>query len=384
MAAIKKTDKELYLKLFNARPEQSKRIIAGGIVMVLLVWFLFGTVFTSQDQAPPDEASKASAERLVEARWFSTQDYSPTLPLQGQLEAWQQVSLRARVAGEVLELLQPEGAQVEEGSPLLRIDPEVRAARVAQLEAEQEVAAAELAAAQRLRQGDLIANTERLRLSAALAQVEAALADARLQLRYTTARAPFAGVFDRRLVDPGDYVDIGQELLVFADISRLRATASVPQQRANQVHPGQPMRVKLLSGEVLNGELIHVSRVADPQTRSFHIEAKVDNTQGLAAAGSSGNLVLQLDSREALQIPPSMLRLDGDGQTTVYYLEVAPSREEDLWVVAQAAVEILSMDRQHLWVEGLPKNALLITQGAGFVEPGDLVQAHILDAPAKR
>lgn len=372
------------MKLFNVRPEQSKHIIAGSILMALLVWFLFGTVLTSQDQAPPDEASKVSAERSVEARWFSTQDYSPTLPLQGQLEAWQQVSLRARVAGEVLELLQPEGAQVEEGSPLLRIDPAARAARVAQLEAEQEVAAAELAAAQRLRQGDLIANTERLRLSAALAQVEAALADARLQLRYTTARAPFAGVFDRRLVDPGDYVDIGQELLVFADISQLRATASVPQQRANQVHPGQPMRVKLLSGEVLNGELIHVSRVADPQTRSFHIEAKVDNTQGLAAAGSSGNLVLQLDSREALQIPPSMLRLDGDGQTTVYYLEVPPSRDDNLWVVAQAAVEILSMDRQHLWVEGLPKNALLITQGAGFVEPGDLVQAHILDAPAQR
>ncbi|WP_157981777.1 efflux RND transporter periplasmic adaptor subunit [Aliidiomarina soli] len=358
---------------FKRIKADKKQLIALALVIVLIVWLISGTLRSARDEAPQPNEEQASEEvTRVQAQWFTATSYQPQLPVQGQLEPWQQVSLRARVAGEVLSLQQAEGSEVEAGEVLLRIEAEDKTARLEQLLADQEVAAAELAAAQRLQQDNLIAQTERLRLSAELARVEAELKMAQLQLEYTEPKAPFNGIFDRRLIDPGEYVDIGQELLIFADVSQLRVSASIPQQRINEVHRGQQVQVELLDGTRLEGEVIHTSRIADPQTRSFHIEVKVANDAKAAAAGASANLRIALDATDAHQIPPSLLRLDGDGRTTVRLLD-------DQHQVAERTVEILSMGRESLWVKGLPTRALLITQGAGFVEPGDKVDAQIVD-----
>ena len=350
---------------------ETKHLVAVGLVVLIIIWFATGTIRSAQDQAPaPDEEAAAVQPRAVLAREIEAEDYQAEIPIQGYLRAWEQVELRARISGQVIELPVAQGSEVEAGTVLLELDAEERAARVRQLEAEVELTRVELAAAQRLQREDLVAQTERLRFAANLARAEAELEAAQMQLSYTQISAPFTGLYDRRLVDRGDYVQSGQEVLTFADISRLRAMASVPQQRIGSIRVGQEVAVDLLDGGQLHGEVTFFSRIGDPQTRSFQIEVAIENPQRRPVAGASANLRIKLDTQRAHRLPPSLLRLDGDGRTMVRIVNAQDQIEE-------VRVELLSMGRDYVMVSNLPDRVRLVTQGAGLVQAGEQVEVRV-------
>lgn len=361
--------------LSRIRRMQTKHLVALGLVALLLIWFATGTIRSSRDAAPPvEEVTTSALATSVLVSELSVETYQAEIPVQGYLRPWEQVDLRARVSGQVIDLPVAQGTEVEAGTLLIELDAEDREARVNQLRADVELAEVELAGAQRLQREDLVSQTERLRLAANLARAQAELEAAELQLSYTQIRAPFSGLYDRRLVDRGDYLQEGQDILVFADISRLRAVASVPQPRIGSLREGLSVIVELLDGAQLEGEVIYFSRIGDAQTRSFQLEVAVENPELHAVAGASANLRIKLDPQRAYRIPPSLLRLDGDGRTMVRVVN-----QQD--VIEEVQVDVLSMTREHAMVANLPAShsskLRLVTQGAGLVEAGEQVAVRM-------
>lgn len=349
------------------RPD-TKHWVAIGFIVLIIIWFATGTIRSAREEAPEvDQTDTADAHARVLVREVSAEEFQTEIPIQGYLRPWEHVQLRARIGAQVVALPVQQGREVEAGTVLMEFDAEDRQARVNQLRAEVELAQVELAAAQRLQREDLVSQTERLRLAANLARAEAEFEAAQLQLSYTQLRAPFDGLYDQRLVDRGDYVQVGQEVLVFADISRLRAIASVPQQRVGSLEVGQSVAVDLLDGGELHGEVNYFSRIGDAQTRSFEVEVVIDNPQRLPLAGASANLRISLNPQRAHRIEPSLLRLDGDGRTMVRILNQQDEVEE-------VQVDVLSMGRDYVMVAGLAATVRVITQGAGLVEAGQQVE----------
>lgn len=341
--------------------------LAAGVLILLILWLVSGQIFSAREQAPEGADPESEELHRVEVATYEQESYQPQLAVQGRIAPWHEIQIRARISGEVVALPVNQGDEVEAGTTLMELSTEDREDRVAQLRADLEVAEAELAAAERLQRGDLVAQTERLQRAAAVAGVRAELRAAELALDYTTPEAPFAGVYDRRLVDKGDYVDPGQALLRFADISRLRVSGQVPQQEAHRLQPGQAVEVTTLDDDRLQGEVRFVASVADPETRSFYMEAEVDNPQRKRIAGGSASLSIQLAPVQAHRIEPSKLRLNADGDMVVRYVN-ADNR------VAEARVQLLRVNDDDAWVEGLPTSVRLITMGAGFVEEGEEVR----------
>lgn len=335
--------------------------LAGALVILLIIWLASGEVFRSADEAP--DVSEAPTESLsrIEARLYEAQYYQPELGVQGRIEPWRQIQLVARVSGEVVDLPVDQGEQVASGQILLQLDHEDRAARVTQLEADAELAEAELSGAEQLRQSNLASQIEYLRLVSQQARARAELEAAQLDLSYTRPQAPFSAIFDRRLIELGDYVQVGQELVQLTDISRLRIMAQIPQQEVARLSVGQSVSISLLDDSVLQGELRHIAAVADPETRSFFVEVEADNPALRRVAGGTASLKIKLAEVSAHQLSPSLLSLDGDGRLIVRYVN-----EDDR--VREQEVRLLSAGRDSAWVEGLPDQVRLITQGAGFVE----------------
>lgn len=355
----------------RSRLQQINPVWLAVLVFILLIlWLVSGEVFSARDEAPEGEASQPEQLNRVEVAQYEQERYQPRLAVQGRIEPWHEIEIRARVSGEVVGLPVDQGDEVEAGTVLMELSTENRRDRVAQLEADLEVAEAELAAAERLQRGDLVAQTERLQRAAAVARVRAELREAELALDYTTPEAPFAGVYGRRLVDRGDYVEPGQGLLRFADIVRLRVSGQVPQQEAHRLQPGQAVEVTTLDDDRLQGEVRFVASVADPETRSFYIEAEVANPQRKRIAGGSASLSIELAPVLAHSIEPSKLRLNADGDMVVRYVN-------DDNRVAEAGVELLRVNENQAWVKGLPASVRLITMGAGFVEPGEEVRVFV-------
>src|SRR3990167_8643528 len=229
----------------------SKRpwLIAVAISVLLLLWLLSGSLFMAQKVASADQPAAQQGLAKVEIQWLQAEPMQRQHVVQGQVEAWRRVELRAQISASVL------------------------------------------------------------RLDSELAKARAELATAHLHLRNTRIEAPFAGVYDARQVELGDFVQAGQSLLTLVDIRQLKVSAQIAQQEGIQLTLGQPVRVQLLDGRELAGELHFIAAAADPDSRSFRIEVRVDNPELLRLAGASATLHIQTGEAMAHHLSPALLSL---------------------------------------------------------------------------
>lgn len=336
--------------------------------LALLLWMLLGDRHRFSDEAPVgDEASIESSAIRVEVQDSQEQTYAPRLTAQGQLSAWRDIELRARSEGQVETLPVAQGARVEAGETLLHLAREDLPAQLARAEAELELAQAELAGAERLRERDLVSRTEQLRLAGALATAVAEVERLRQSLIHTRPQAPFAGVLDHLDIDPGALLQPGDTYGRLVDDSQLKATAYITQRRALDVAPGLDVEVRLLDGSTLSGELTHVASRADESTRSFAVEARLDNPERRRLAGASASLIITLAEQQAHRISPALLILDEHGQLGVHAID-----DDDRVVIHE--VRLLAANNREAWITGLPERVRLITLGGGFVSAGQRIE----------
>jgi multidrug efflux system membrane fusion protein len=145
----------------------------------------------------------------------------------GRFEAVNAVEVRPRVSGYVNRVAFTEGASVTQGDVLFVIDPRPYEAEVARAEAELEgartrarLAASDLERAKRLVATQAVSREEfdarvsaQAESDATIRAAEAALATARLNLEWTTVRAPISGRVGRAEVTPGNLVQAGPTML---------------------------------------------------------------------------------------------------------------------------------------------------------------------------
>jgi membrane fusion protein (multidrug efflux system) len=79
---------------------------------------------------------------------------------------------------------------------------------------------------------------------ATIKQKEAAVEQAKLNVQYTTVRAPFAGVISKRTnIDPGQVIQAGQPLLALVDLEHLWVTANFKETQLQDMRPGHPATI---------------------------------------------------------------------------------------------------------------------------------------------
>ncbi|MGM0926472.1 MAG: efflux RND transporter periplasmic adaptor subunit [Pseudomonadota bacterium] len=341
-------------------------LLAIGLVIALLAWLLLGDIQGFRD-APPEAqpAAEADAPR-VEVERREAETHAPTLILQGELEAYRELELRARQSGHVEALPVAEGSRVEAGELMLALAREELPARLSQAEDDLALARAELAGAESLLSRKLISRPEYLRLQAQASRATAELAALQRQLDDTRLEAPFPGTLDRLDVEIGELVQVGEAWGRLVDDSRLVAAAWAPQRDALDLAAGLPAELRLLDGSRLTGEVSMVARRAEEATRSFRVEVSADNPEGRRLAGASATLAITLPERRVQRLSPALLALNPEGELVVKHLD-ADDR------VVQTSVTLVDADLEAARVAGLPDPVRLITLGAGLVEIGERV-----------
>ena len=270
-------------------------------------------------------------------------------------------------------LAREQGDQVSAGDVLLELSDEGRSKQLAQARASYRLRQTELESTRKLRASNYATETEIVRLEGELARAAAELEAAELAVQYSQPIAPFDGVVDRRHVEVGGLVQSGAELMSLVNVKRLKASAQIPQQDASRVAVGQEVKVQLMGGRELQGQVRFVSLAADPETRSFYVEIEADNPELLRVAGGSATLRIQLPPVLAHQFSPALLRLGPDGQLGVHAVDESGQ-------VVNHPVRVVAITNDGATVEGLPERLQVITQGAGFVRPGQQVATKLVQA----
>src|SRR5260221_3403351 len=139
-------------------------------------------------------------------------------------------------------------------------------ATAAYAKAQADVRASRAVIAAQRHQMEVLAGTKKQRAADVLG-AQAALASARLKLGYTKIVAPFDGVVGERQVQPGDYVNVGSNLINVVPLPNVYVMANYKETQLTRVKPGQSVDITVDSfpNEKLHGRVERVSPASGSQ-----------------------------------------------------------------------------------------------------------------------
>ncbi len=297
-------------------------------------------------QTDQPTASTEAAVRVLELSQrdvvtVNTQSLQSRAAMSGTLQALQSTTLQAQVSATIERVKVREGDVVKRGDVLITLYNSDLQSRLAQAQANLASVKAQLIVVQNLRDrnaklfkkgfvsemeyersvADAQAQQENLNAQQAMVEI------AQKGIRDSVIRAPMSGMVARRLVEPSQAVNTGQTLLEIVDPSTLELKATAPAYTQNQLKVGQAIvfRIQGLADQQFSGTISRINPVANNQSRTINLYAKVDNqTQqlraGLFAEGSiqigqqRQGTVLPVQAIQSLPNQPSMVWVIRQGQ----------------------------------------------------------------------
>jgi membrane fusion protein, multidrug efflux system len=319
-----------------------------------------------------------------------------TLTLPGRTTAFETSEVRPQVSGIIRARLFTEGAKVNQGDVLYRIDPRVyeSASGEAQADLDSAVATRNAARARADRFGELAksgvvskqdlldAQAAADAAAAAAEKARATLAAAHVNLGFTEIRAPISGRIGRSIVTTGALVNSGQaEPLatiqrldpIFVDIQQSSAALLAFRR---QISGGDLARasaeVNLLledgSRYPRTGVLQFAESVVDPATGTVTVRARFPNPDGLLLPGMYVRAEFApLEKRAAILAPQQGISRDVKGNATAVVIK-PDSSVELRQVVAERTV-----GDKWLVSSGLSAGDRLVVEGLGRIKPGQKV-----------
>ncbi|PVY78902.1 multidrug efflux system membrane fusion protein [Tamilnaduibacter salinus] len=340
-------------------------LVIGVVLGLLLTWMVSG-----ESVDPPVEDRPPSREVAVGVRISQASTVARSVQVQGQMMPEQQVRVRTKTTGEVVETPGVEGQPVKAGEVIARLDMNDRQARLREARANLQRAESDYRAAQRLAQQGF---QGALQAERALADRESARARVRsieLDIEHTRIEAPISGTLNRRLARQGDYVTAGEPVAEIVRNDPLRAEIDIPQHRIGEVSTGMAANVTFVDGTERAGKVTYLSSVADQDTRTFLARVEVPNQDGRLPAGTSATVSIPVETVSAHALSPALVSRNADGQLGV---KIAVDGEKGMQAQFITVTPVKATANQ-IWVEGLPEKVRLITLGQGFVRHGDPVR----------
>ena len=319
--------------------------VAAAVVALLLIGL---AVRLFRGSAVPVEVASATS---VEA---SGLEPAPVLSGSGYVVTGDRyVSIGVRVAGRIDRYFIEEGQSVRKGDPLVQLDDRDYRASVGRVEASlalaranTELADAELRRGRALRTNGVISDQELDVLvnksevaHASIAQLEAELDAARVNLEYTTLRAPTDGVVLAKLKEvgeiavPGGFAGSG-DLVRIANLSDMRAEVDVNEADLERVRMGGAARVTpdAYPDRHYAAQVVKLYPQVDRQKGTLKVEVRILEPDDKLLPDMSTRVTFLADAPaagaaapKAVLVPARALQRDNDGSF--------------VWVVADGRVQ---------------------------------------------
>lgn len=323
----------------------------------------------------------AAPDKLINVQVVATRsgDLAETFTLPGTLEAWEDLTLAAELAGAVRWTGPEEGTRLSPGQEILRIDPDTMQANLAQAQADYDLRRKLLERVRKLQQEGYASRQELDDAESAFAVAAATLERSRVALEKSSVKSPVAGVLDRRLVERGEYVHEGTAVASVVQVDRLKVLVDLPEKDVPFLQVGQTVRVR---GAEINGRqpasrqgvIRHIAYKADPATRTYRTKVEVDNADGALRPGMIvRGTFLRRTLQDVVAIPLYAL-VDRDGIKTVFVEESGVAR---LHQVTPGAV----IGDRVVIRSGLQPGERLIVSGQQLLADG--ARVRVVAAPAK-
>jgi membrane fusion protein, multidrug efflux system len=211
------------------------------------------------------QAQVAQAEAAVAAAQAALDNLNNQVELQYATIA-QAEAAQVAVAAEEVQARQEQERQQSLSQTEAGTRQKFEQATAAYAKAQADVRASRAVIAAQKHQMEVLAGTKKQRAADVLG-AQAALAAARLKLGYTRIVAPFDGVVGERQVQPGDYVNVGSNLINVVPLPNVYVIANYKETQLTRVKPGQSVDITVDSfpDEKLRGRVERISPASGSQ-----------------------------------------------------------------------------------------------------------------------
>ncbi len=347
------------------------RIIAVGVVIAAVVWIgsgVFGGGHSATEEGGGKTEQPAVPLQKVGVATATPEMHRREITLSCVTQADHKAAAVARGGGVIVSLAVSRGDIVKAGDMIGQLSDEGRQAAVNQAQALLDQRMAEYNANKKLIDTGDAPRNNLAALEAAVAAAKAGLSASKAELEKVTIRSPLNGKVDSLPVQVGQAVQPGTEVAEIVDPDPMLAVGAVSEAKRSSLAVGQEAVVRFIDNNKVTGKVNFVSLSAETATRTYRVEARMDNADAAIPDGVTCEMVVELESIEAAAVPRSAIVFSDDGRLGV---RIADSESRAQFV----EVEVVDDARDVIWLTGLNKATRVIVVGQDFVKDGDLVEA---------
>jgi multidrug efflux system membrane fusion protein len=204
---------------------------------------------------------------------------------------------------------------------------------------------------------------------------EAMVETAKLNVGYTTIRAPMDGRTGNLMLQAGNVVKANEDnpMVVIAQVHPIYVSFAVPQQHLStikQYNAAGPLSVRATppgAAKPAIGRLTFVNNTVDPTTGTIQLKATFDNAENVLWPGQYVDVVLTLTTEPAVVVPSQAVQ---PGQQGPYVFVVKP----DLTVQPRPLELGRRLATETIITKGLAPGERVVTDGQLRLMPGARVE----------
>lgn len=313
---------------------------------------------------------------LVTVQELQSQKFEHFVDLQGNITTKENIIVSAQVAGTLNKIHVKKGDWVQEGDLLAEIDAGGMDNQLEQLRASAALAKTTFERQSRLWEQNIGSEIQYLQAKTQYEAQKNAFEQMEKMLAKTTITAPFSGIIDQVLADPGSLVAPGMtgQLFRLINLSNMYVVVDVPERYIGSIKKGNSAMVHIeVLGKKVPTSVRETGNYIAPSNRSFEVELAVPNKDRSIKPNLNARVAINDYSNDAaILIPQSVISENAAGQQYVYVVTDATNgvgtAKRRIVTTGQASdqkIEILS---------GLAPGDVIVIEGARRLKDGQRIK----------
>ncbi|MFA6409642.1 MAG: efflux RND transporter periplasmic adaptor subunit [Gammaproteobacteria bacterium] len=348
-------------------------------IVILSVFLLSSTFFLSNSLAKESAAKNMQFVPSVEVAKVEQVVQGTKVKTSGAMRATQGIMVRPEIDGRITEITFKPGDTVIAGTKLFQLNPEIYQGQVDQYTAELKLAKQDYDRSVRIYAEHVISDSDMDKSRANLYAKKGALEQAEGRLHQTNIKAAFTGTIGVNIVNLGDYVKPGQDLVSLQAIDPIEVEFGVPQVYMGGIALGNDvlLHVDSYPNEHFSGKVSAIDSIVNSANRNVIVRALVPNKDKRLLPGVYADVTLSLSNKKpTILIPQTAVVYDaGDVYAYIVLDNKAVKKTITLGESDQHNIEVKS---------GLKQEDTVITAGQQKIFDGCPVNVVTAKAPATK